>query len=206
MRTEETVQLITHDLGDACLFHIGRLPDDLVWDDTTFESAWGMHPDEYHEIMIHGRLVKTPRWQQAYGADYHYTGRVNRALPVPPLLEPLFAWARQALDRRLNGLLLNWYDGELGHYIGAHRDSTENMVEGAPIVTVSFGEERNFRLRPWKGKGYQNFPATHGSVFVMPWATNLNFTHEIPKVARHPGRRISVTLRAFTTGVVEASA
>lgn len=23
---------------------------------------------------MHGRKVKTPRWQQAYGADYRYTG------------------------------------------------------------------------------------------------------------------------------------
>ena len=36
----------------------------------------------------------------------------------------------------------------LDHYIGAHRDSTASMIEGVPIVTVSLGEERAFRLRP----------------------------------------------------------
>jgi hypothetical protein len=77
---------------------------------------------------MHGRPIKTPRWQQAYGADYHYTGRTNAALSVPAILEPLHHWARQAIDDRLNGLLLNWYDGALGHYIGPHHDSTKKMV------------------------------------------------------------------------------
>ena len=54
------------------------------------------------------------------------------------------------VDDRLNGLLLNWYDGRLGHYIGKHRDSRVNMIHGAPIVTISLGEERSFRLAPWR--------------------------------------------------------
>ena len=72
---------------------------------------------------MHGRPVQTPRWQQAYGADYHYTGQTNAALPVPKSLEPVRDLARRAIDERLNGLLLNWYDGKLGHYIGPHHDS-----------------------------------------------------------------------------------
>jgi alkylated DNA repair dioxygenase AlkB len=144
--------------------------------------------------------VKTPRWQQAFGADYHYTGRVNAGLPVPAILRPLWDWCRGSIDARLNGLLLNWYEPGLGHYIGAHRDSTVNMAEGAPIVTVSLGGGRAFRLRPWKGKGYRDFAASDGSVFVMPFDTNLAWTHEVPSRKGDRGRRISVTLRAFTAG------
>ena len=130
---------------------------------------WSLHPTDYHEIKIHGRLVKTPRWQQAYGNDYHYTGRVNTALPVPDILQLLHAWCRANIDERLNGLVLNWYDGSLGHYIGNHRDSTTNMCDGAPIVTVSFGESRVFRLRPWKAKTNRDFAAKDGSIFLMPY-------------------------------------
>src|SRR5262249_15129339 len=154
-------------------FYAGRLPAEMVPDAGQFEVLWAMHPEEYHTITIHGRDVQTPRWQQAYGADYHYTGRVNRGLPLPSPLAPILAWAKSAVDARLNGMLVNWYEGALGHYIGAHRDSTTQMVEGSPIVTVSFGEERSFRLRPWKGTGFRDFPAPHGSVFVMPYDTNL---------------------------------
>lgn len=186
-----------HQLDDSCSFYAGTLPSHLSFDDTAFESLWNEHPDEYHEIMMHGRLVKTPRWQQAFGKDYHYTGNTNRALPVPEPLKPVLSWAQETFDPRLNGILLNWYDGSLDHYIGAHRDSTTNMCENAPIVTVSLGEERVFRLRPWKQRGMQDFPAPSGAVFMMPYATNQAWTHEVPKAKRFQGKRISVTLRAF---------
>lgn len=196
--TTELAALTIHDLGDRCRFFAGRLPEHLLWDSARLEEAWRLHPDEKHLIMMHGRLVETPRWQQAYGADYHYTGRVNRALPVPPLLAPLLAWAQASLEARLNGILLNWYEGP-GHYIGPHHDSTKHMAEGAPIVTVSFGETRVFRLS--RGKGAEqivkDFPAPHGTVFVMPFATNERWKHGVPKSARYTGRRISVTFRAF---------
>ena len=79
-------------------------------------------------------------------------------------------------------------------------------VEGAPIVTVSFGARRTFRLRPWRAKGLKDFDADDASVFVLPYETNLAFTHEVPHSARVEGRRISVTLRAFVTTQVDARA
>ena len=51
-------------------------------------------------------------------------------------------------------MLLNWYDAAQRHYIGAHRDSTVGLVSGAPIVTISLGATRTFRLRPMRGKGF----------------------------------------------------
>jgi len=94
-------------------------------------------------------------------------------------------------------LLLNWYDAERGHYIGAHRDSREDLVVGAPIVTISVGAKRTFRLRLPKQQGFIDFDASHGTVFVMPWQTNLRVKHEVPHSARAKGRRISITARAF---------
>ncbi|MCA1614754.1 MAG: alpha-ketoglutarate-dependent dioxygenase AlkB [Acidobacteria bacterium] len=186
-----------HDLGDGNAFLTGVLPGTLRPGTAAFEELWGMRPAEYHEVLMHGRPVKTPRWQQAYGRDYHYTGRVNRALPIPPVLAPLLAWARAAVDESLNSLLVNWYDGSLGHYMGRHRDSTSGMIEGSPIVTLSFGEERVFRLRPYRGEGRVDFAARDGGVFVMPYETNLAWTHEVPRARMFVGRRISVTLRGF---------
>jgi alkylated DNA repair dioxygenase AlkB len=185
------------DLAGGFAFHTGRLPAELMLARDGFDAMWALHPEDFHEIKMHGRLVKTPRWQQAYGEDYAYTGRVNRALPIPAMLEPLLAWSRRTLDARLNGLLLNWYDAADGHYIGKHRDSTRNMIDGAPIVTISFGAARTFRLRPWRSTGFLDFATSDGSVFVMPYATNKAFTHEVPHAASSSGRRISVTLRAF---------
>jgi alkylated DNA repair dioxygenase AlkB len=95
---------------------------------------------------------------------------------------------------------LNWYDASQCHYLGRHRDSIKNLCVGAPIVTLSFGEARVFRLRPWRAAGKRDFQANHGTIFVMPFRTNLAWTHEVPHFKRYTGRRISVTARAFEHG------
>lgn len=182
----------SHDLGDGHQFFSGSLPADLVWDASRFDEAWNLHPTWKQVIMMFGTPTETPRWQQAYGADYRYTGQTNHALPVPDFLAPLRTWARETIDPRLNGLLLNWYDGA-GHYIGPHHDDTRDLVPGSPIVTMSFGDTRVFRLtRTADGvKGRRDFPAANGVVFVMSYATNLVWKHSVPKSARYRGRRIS---------------
>lgn len=162
-----------------------------------FGELWDLHPPTQRQITIHGREVAAPRWDQAYGRNYVYSGQVNVAAPVPDILQPLFSWVQSAINPHLNGVLVNWYDASLGHYIGPHRDSTRNMVENAPIVTVSLGEERVFRMRPVTGRGYRDFSVAHGSVVMIPYATNQRWKHEIPRFKRFSGKRISITFRAF---------
>lgn len=47
---------------------------------------------------------------------------------------PQLRLSPQASDPRLNGLLVNWYDGERSHYIGPNGDSLTSSVPGSPIV------------------------------------------------------------------------
>ena len=166
----------------------------------TSESLWALHPEKYLEIFVHGRWVDSPRWQQSYGRDYAYSGQLSLEHPLPESLEPFLCWGQERIDARLDGVLLNWYDGKLGHSIGKHRDSRQGLIPGSPIVTISLGEERTFRLRRYgrKGDGFRDFPARQGRVFVMPYETNLAWTHEVPSFKRWTERRISITLRAFT--------
>ncbi|XAY03373.1 alkylated DNA repair [Paraconexibacter sp. AEG42_29] len=154
-----------------------------------------------------------PRWQQAYVRDYAFSGRVSAALDLPPVLQPFVSWSRDVIDPRLNGVLVNWYaspgdeidDGETssaGDYIGPHRDSRDGLIVGAPIVTISLGGLRTFRLRPYREKGPAvDVPLHNGAVVVVPFDTNLAYTHEVPRprsTKGEVGRRISITLRAFT--------
>jgi alkylated DNA repair dioxygenase AlkB len=76
-------------------------------------------------------------------------------------------------------------------------DSDINRIKGTPIVTLSFGEERAFRMRPWRGHGYLDVPARNGEVLIIPWDTNRARTHEVPAPRGAKGRRISVTIRSF---------
>lgn len=164
---------------------------------SAFQSLWDSHPEDFHEIQIHGKWIKTPRWQQAYGKNYRYTGSKNNALPISSHLQPFLAWSKDKIDSRLNGLLLNWYDGAQSHYIGAHRDDTRDLHRDSPIVTISLGQERVFRMRPWKQKGYKDLTVRHGDVVVVPWDTNKRWTHEVPHFKKYGGKRVSITLRAY---------
>lgn len=191
---EYRLSFTRHQLDSDCEFFESALPPEIRPD---FDGLWSLHPESFPRITIHGREVPIPRWQQAYGADYYFSAQVSRALPIPDSLVPILDWSTNEIDSRINGLLLNWYDGSLGHYIGPHRDSTKDMAPGAPIVTVSLGETRIFRLSSVKGNEKFDFEAKNGTVFVLPQETNQSWKHEVPKRARYKGRRISVTLRAF---------
>lgn len=187
-----------HQLATSHALWTGRLPHELMPGPVRFQELWDEHPLEYSELMMHGRLVPMPRWQAIYGADYHFSGSRHVAAPIPDFLVPWVNWARSTIEPLLNGAVVNWYDARLGHYIGKHRDSTTHMIVGAPIVMLSFGEQRTLRLRPWKRAGeFIDFPVDDGAVVILPYATNLAWTHEITKSKHCLGRRISVTLRAF---------
>jgi alkylated DNA repair dioxygenase AlkB len=186
-----------HELDETHGVYVGALPPEIRVGHFGFRELWDQRPAQFPEVMIHGKLVKTPRWQQAYGRDYHFTGRTSAALPIVPELEPFLAYGHSRIDARLNGLLLNWYDATLSHRIGKHRDSVKQMVVGAPMVTISLGAMRTFRVRPWRGTGWTDFTVADGDVIVMPYRTNLEYTHEVPHFKQNIGQRISVTIRAF---------
>lgn len=180
----------------AQVFKADSIRDFLLSGDQ-FQALWNLHPQEFHKVVMYGKEIPTPRWQQSYGKNYNYTGSLNNALPISDTLRPYLEWTQKHVDERLNGLLLNWYDGQLGHYIGPHRDDTRDLHQDSPIVTISLGEERMFRMRKYKQKVVKDLRMENGSAIVIPWDTNLTWTHEVPKFKKYSGKRISVTMRAY---------
>lgn len=174
-----------------------KLPDELFVQQAVFNKLWLLHPAEFPSIFLHSRQVALPRWQQAYGRSYFFSGQSSRAKSVPAILKPYLIWAQQRIDQRLNGMLLNWYDSRAGHYIGAHRDSTSGLVIDSPIVMISLGGSRVMRFRPLGQSGYKDVEIDNGDVIVMPFSTNKYYKHEIPRFKRHQDKRISITLRCF---------
>lgn len=191
-------QFTTHPiLNEEHVVHCGVAPESWCPDEMAFEQWWDLHPEALGKIVIHGKTIDTPRWQQAYGRDYQFSGQTNIARALTPQMVSVLLWCQTHIDPNLNGLLLNWYDGELEHYIGPHRDSIKGLIKGTPIVTISLGASRRFRMRPYQGKGFVDFPVHHRDILIVPWSTNLAFTHEVPRSKREIGRRISITARAF---------
>lgn len=103
---------------------------------------------------------------------------------------------------------MNWYENG-NDYIGPHQDSEADILPDSPIVSVSFGQERVFRVKPAtsatlgsKESGVAlDIPLKDGMYVVMGGRTQKTHTHEVPKVSGDKGkrmnRRINITLRCF---------
>ncbi len=182
----------------------GDLPESLWADQERFAKFWSHRPLEPLMIKMHGRWVAIPRRQKAHGHGYKFSGQEAEADPVSEWLRPYHQWARETIDNRFNGLLVNCYDKEKDEYIGPHHDASSELIVGSPILTVSLGEERIFRLHRFdnvdgktKVATKQDLVAHPNTFIVLPWATNLAWKHSVPKLTRYHGRRVSITLRCF---------
>ena len=65
------------------------------------------------------------------------------------------------------------------------------------LFLFSVGQERFFRMLPHGMKGFKDITVRNGEVIVIPWETNLSWTHEVPAFKKYSGKRISITMRAF---------
>jgi alkylated DNA repair dioxygenase AlkB len=155
-----------------------------------------------YKVTVHGKTFDSPRFTQAYGHDYNYSGQDHPAHPIPAWLEPTMEWARGVHGVPFNSALINWYmNGH--HYIAPHSDKEGPLAPESPIATISLGQIRKFRLRLKGNKEIEpldiNLPST--SCLVMHHPTQTHCTHEIVKVSGEKGAalgpRVSITLRVF---------
>lgn len=64
-------------------------------------------------------------------------------------------------------LLINWYENGR-HYIGAHSDNVNPLVDNSPIVSISIGATRIFRIKDKKTRSIvKDITVKHGTVVVM---------------------------------------
>jgi alkylated DNA repair dioxygenase AlkB len=114
----------------------------------------------------------------------------------------------------LNHALIQYYRSG-SDYISEHADKTLDILKNTPIINVSFGAVRTMKLRskyknPDGTREIHNIKLKNGSVFVLGWETNKNFTHSIKQDKRidsiksedelaFNGQRISLTFRNIAT-------
>lgn len=139
--------------------------------------------------------------------SYQFSQQVAVAQPLdtaPPLVaRELDAWNHALPGARLNGALLNWYDGRRGHYIGRHADDEWQLRASVPIVSLSFGQARRFRFThksaDWASREKVVLELEDGDALVMGGEMQRTHKHEVMKLrTKDPlGRRINLTLRSF---------
>jgi alkylated DNA repair dioxygenase AlkB len=127
-------------------------------------------------LMAHIRLDpppgSTPR------AILEAAGRVNDVVCVP-----------------FNSVGLNLYrDGR--DSVAPHNDHLNEIRKGFPIALVSLGATRRMTVKAKaQPRRVIHVDLEPGSLFVMDYATQLHYTHGVPKTTGAVGERISLAFR-----------
>lgn len=133
------------------------------------------------------------------------TLRANPQLPLFVAVEKCIAFANICYPTYdFNVALCNLYEDGTD-YISPHSDDEDGHVNGAPILTFSFGATREMRFRE-RGRAHapknslysSTYSLTPGSCLVMRGsAFQRTFTHEIKAQKNLKSWRLSITVRAF---------
>jgi alkylated DNA repair dioxygenase AlkB len=106
--------------------------------------------------------------------------------------------ARRVVDRLgvpFNSVGLNLYrDGR--DSVAPHNDHLNEIRKGFPIALVSLGATRRMTIRAKaQPRTVVHVDVEPGSLLVMDYATQLHYTHAVPKTATAVGERISLAFR-----------
>ncbi len=94
-----------------------------------------------------------------------------------------------------NSVGLNLYRNG-GDSVAPHNDHLNEIQKGFPIALVSLGATRRMTVRAKEPPARViHVDLEPGSLFVMDYATQLHYTHAVPKTADPVGERISLAFR-----------
>lgn len=181
-----------------------ELPKHLTGEKEKFQKLWSVKPEKRGEVIIYGRKLEVPRWQKSYLRGYHFSGITHDSDPLPECFQEFLHWVK-GLDlyngKRFNQVLVNWYNNGMS-YIGSHSDDESQLIPNSPIVSVSLGAERKFRIRSKETKKIvKDIILKNGQVVVMGGKFQQELKHEIVKVSGKKGEgvgpRINITCRQF---------
>jgi alkylated DNA repair dioxygenase AlkB len=138
--------------------------------------------------MMYDREVDVPRLVGHYRLD-----PPSPSIP-PAILEAAHRVARH-LDQPFNSVGLNRYrDGR--DSVAPHNDHLNELRKGFPIALVSLGATRRMTIRAKAApRRLIHVDLEPGSLFVMDYATQIHYTHGVPKTSDPVGERISLAFR-----------
>ena len=121
-------------------------------------------------------------------------------LDPPPAATPevILEAARRVRERLgvpFNSVGLNFYrDGR--DSVAPHNDHLDEIRKGFPIALLSLGATRRMTIRAKASpRRLFHIDLEPGSLFIMDYATQIHYTHGIPKTTAPVGERISLAFR-----------
>jgi alkylated DNA repair dioxygenase AlkB len=138
--------------------------------------------------MMYEREVDVPRLMGHFRLDP----------PAPATPAAILEAARRVSDRLdvpFNSAGLNLYrDGR--DSVAPHNDHLNEILRGFPIALVSLGATRRMTVRAKaQPRRVIQVDLEAGSLFVMDYATQIHYTHGVPKTTEAVGERISLAFR-----------
>ena len=150
--------------------------------------------------MRFGKTVQVPRGQASFtlNAEIHYDYKVSGGSPpnvvMSDTLKEITKEVNAALGTNFNTILLNKYkNGD--DCIGFHRDRETGWALGSGFATLSFGAERDFRVKYEASGKTDTFAHRNGQVIYLPHPLNQECLHSVPKRKKVKECRISLTFR-----------
>ena len=137
---------------------------------------------------MYDREVDVPRLVGGFRLD----------MPAEPAPQAVLDAARRVtehLREPFNSVGLNLYrDGR--DSVAPHNDHLNEIRKGYSIALVSLGATRRMSIRAKEPpRRAINVDLEPGSLFVMSYATQLHYTHGVPKTPEAVGERISLAFR-----------
>lgn len=138
--------------------------------------------------QMYDREVDVPRLVGHFRLD-------SASVEVPEAILASAARVTNHLGVPFNAVGLNLYrDGR--DSVAPHNDHLYELREGFPIALVSLGAPRRMTIRAKAApRRTTHIELESGSLFVMDYATQLHYTHGVPKTDEPVGERISLAFR-----------
>jgi alkylated DNA repair dioxygenase AlkB len=138
--------------------------------------------------MMYEREVDVPRLVSSFRLD-------PPAESMPQAIVDASRRVIERLDEPFNSVGLNLYrDGR--DSVAPHNDHLNEIREGFSIALVSLGAARRMSIRAKAApRRVMYVDLEPGSLFVMSYATQLHYTHAVPKTRNPVGERISLAFR-----------
>lgn len=188
------------------LLILGKLPTEIRANAQQFQDLMNHAPTETTQVKLFNKMVDIPRKQRNYLHDYTFAGvNYQGSNDLPDCVKKMLDWANTLQCGTFNQVLINWYHDGMS-YIGSHSDDETQLLPGSPILSISLGATRKFRIRkilPGKSANpiVKDIDLYNNEYLIMLSPMQQYFKHEIVKVAgkkaKMIGPRINITFRQF---------
>lgn len=138
--------------------------------------------------LMYDREVDVPRLMASFRLDEPDSS-------VPDSIRDAASRVIKRLDVPFDSVGLNLYrDGR--DSVAPHNDHLDEIRKGFPIALLSLGATRRMTIRSKDApKRTVHVDLEPGSLLVMDYATQLHYTHGVPKTTDPVGERISLAFR-----------